>query len=642
MIRPFALLLLLIGAQPLVAAEGDPIPPPPAVGVALPADPLATLMPQHPRLLVSPDAFTRVAARGARDPVFAQVLGRLAHEATELAAKPICAYPPNPGDHILAISQGVKKLVFTLALQYRLTGDRTLVARIWRELESARAFPDWKPSHFLDTAEMTTAFAIAYDWLYDAWTPEQRGLLRQAILTKGLAPGQKVYARADSGVQKDARVGGWPRLNHNWNQVCNGGMLLGALAIADEEPEVARSVVRSVVTSLPYALVEYGPDGAWGEGTTYWAFASEFTALALASLHTALGTDFGLGAIPGLDRTGNFPVAYTGPTGMPFNFADGGMYPIRSYPCLLWFATRYQRPEWALAQLPDLANRPEALGLLWAEPWWDQPASPRERPLLSYFRHQEIVTMRTAWDDPRAWWVGAKGGDNQVNHSHLDLGSFVLEALGQRWGYDLGADGYTLPDYFGPKRWTYYRLRAEAHNTLVLNPGIGPDQEPRAKAQVTATGTTGDRQFAVIDLGAAYAAHAKAVRRGLALTPQGLTVQDELSLPKSTDLWWMFHTAATISLQGGTAQLAFRGEQLQVRIRSPAGAEFSTLPAGPLPSSPQPEGQLRKKVSGTPKEPMQTLAIHLPAATGELRLVVEFTRPGQALAAPLPSLAEWR
>jgi hypothetical protein len=327
---------------------------------------------------------------------------------------------------------------------------------------------------------------------------------------------------------------------------------------------------------------------------------------------------------------------------MPFNFADGGMFPIRSYPSLFWLATRYHRPDWAAPQLAELTNRPEPIALLWSEPWLDQAPTLGQSPLLSHFRHHEIVTMRTAWNDSRAWWVGAKGGDNQVNHGHLDLGSVVLDALGQRWGYDLGADGYTLPDYFGSKRWTYYRLRAEAHNTLVLNPDAGPDQDPHAKAAVIATGSTGDRQFAVIDLSAAYAPHAQAAQRGLALSPAGLTVQDELRLPKSTDLWWMFHTAAEISLQGATADLTFRGEHLLARIRTPAGAVFTTLPAAPLPSSPHPEGQLHKVASGTPKEPMQTLAIHLPTAEGDLRLVVEFTRPGQSLAPNLPPLAEWR
>ena len=28
------------------------------------------------------------------------------------------------------------------------------------------SFTDWYPKHFLDVAEMTTALALSYDWLY--------------------------------------------------------------------------------------------------------------------------------------------------------------------------------------------------------------------------------------------------------------------------------------------------------------------------------------------------------------------------------------------------------------------------------------------------------------------------------------------
>ena len=80
-----------------------------------------------------------------------------------------------------------------------------------------------------------------------------------------------------------------------------------------------------------------------------------------------------------------------------------------------------------------------------------------------------VVTMRSSWDDPNARFVGFKGGDNKVNHSHADLGTFVLDAMGYRWAMDLGPDDYNLPGYFGKERWNYYRLRTEGHNTLVVD-----------------------------------------------------------------------------------------------------------------------------------------------------------------------------
>ncbi|MBK9492384.1 MAG: heparinase II/III family protein [Haliscomenobacter sp.] len=51
-------------------------------------------------------------------------------------------------------------------------------------------------------------------------------------------------------------------------------------------------------------------------------------------------------------------------------------------------------------------------------------------------------------NDPKALWLGIKGGINGSEHSHLDLGNFELEAGGVRWAKDLGSDDYNLPGYW--------------------------------------------------------------------------------------------------------------------------------------------------------------------------------------------------
>lgn len=74
-----------------------------------------------------------------------------------------------------------------------------------------------------------------------------------------------------------------------------------------------------------------------------------------------------------------------------------------------------------------------------------------------------IVTMRSSWN-PESSFVGIHAGDNQASHGDLDIGTFVIDALGERWAIDLGMDNYNLPGYFDKKsnRWNYYRKRAEA------------------------------------------------------------------------------------------------------------------------------------------------------------------------------------
>jgi len=44
---------------------------------------------------------------------------------------------------------------------------------------------------------------------------------------------------------------------------------------------------------------------------------------------------------------------------------------------------------------------------------------------------QKVMTLRGKWNDRNAWFVGFKAGDNKANHSNLDIGSFVLDALGK-------------------------------------------------------------------------------------------------------------------------------------------------------------------------------------------------------------------
>src|SRR6476646_8484236 len=112
-------------------------------------------------------------------------------------------------------------------------GDKQFAERARQEMLAAAGFDDWDPNHFLDVAEMTAALAIGYDWLFDTLSPEDRASIKTAIIEKGLKPGLAAYEKGEW----------WTKVSHNWANVCAGGLSLGALAIADEEPEIARRVL---------------------------------------------------------------------------------------------------------------------------------------------------------------------------------------------------------------------------------------------------------------------------------------------------------------------------------------------------------------------------------------------------------------
>ncbi len=604
-------------------------PAPPALRPTPPADTvLERLRPGHPRLLVGPGDFARLAARVRADDRLSDWLARLRPRARQLLGQPPSRYEIPDGLRLLSVSRRVVDRVYTLALLYHLEGDAAYAQRAWRELEAAAAFPDWNPRHFLDTAEMAHAFAIGYDWLFEGWSPEQRAVLERALLEKALQPALEVQRRRS----------GWTRVRHNWNQVCHGGIGVAALAVADVHPAPAREFLAGALQAIQPALIEYGPDGAWAEGPGYWRYATQYTVLFLAALESALGMDFGLGDIPGLAEAGRFPIHITGPLNRTFNYADGGDSPIRS-PEMFWLARRFQRPEYAHFALRLGGGAP--LDLLWYDPARREAgeAAAAALPRAFHFRGADVVTLRSGWEPREALFVGFKAGDNKANHSHLDLGTFVLDALGVRWAVDLGADDYNLPGYFGGQRWTYYRLRAEGHNTLVLNPGTGPDQDPAAAGRIEKFASTPAQSLAVADLSAAYAGHAESVRRGLALLEgRQVLVQDEVRAPRPAEVWWFLHTPAAVTLgeDGRTATLAQAERRLRVEVLEPAHARLSVREARPLPGAPNPERQ-------NTNAHVRKLAVHLPGVT-DLRLAVRLVPLSDAPPPAAPAvqpLASW-
>src|SRR5579859_4116741 len=198
-----------------------------------PEHPLATLRHGHPRLIATDADFTRLRELVRSDSVAAGIYANLKRQADQMLSQPTVVHRLI-GPRLLDQSRLCLERVYTLALVYRISGKAKYLDRALAELRAAAAFPDWNPSHFLDVAEMTHALAIGYDWLYRDLRAEDRALLRQAIEEKGLDEAIRIYQRHNW----------WTVAVHNWNQVCNGGITLGALAIADEYPQRAEYIVK--------------------------------------------------------------------------------------------------------------------------------------------------------------------------------------------------------------------------------------------------------------------------------------------------------------------------------------------------------------------------------------------------------------
>jgi len=602
--------------------------------MTLPEKLLASLKSGHPRLHATKADFEALKGRITTDETLKKWYDAVKTSGDRILGEEPSIYIIPDGLRLLSTSRRVVNRMFTLGFLYQMEGDKKYAERAWKELEAVSKFPDWNPKHFLDVGEMTNAFGIAYDWMYDYWNTDQKNIIKSAIIEKGLCRAMMAYEGV--AVQNHSW---WIRSEHNWNQVCHGGIGIGALAIADEDPKLAEYILRNVIKYLPYAMVHFGPDGAWNEGPGYWGYATQYNIYILSGLETALGTDFGLSNIEGFSKTVLFPMYLTGPFNRSFNYADGGDGPTGGSQ-LYWLAAKYNAPLAAKYQL-QLTRSGSPLDLL----WYSKELTDRQAqlpPLAAYYRASEVATMRGAWDDRNTWFVGFKAGDNNANHSNLDLGSFVLDAYGKRFIMDLGADNYNAPGYFstganGP-RWNYYRMRAEGHNTLVINPGTKADQDPLAFAGIKKFNSKGNTAFAVADLTPAYAAEAKSVQRGIALAGGNtVVIRDEVTTGKPSQLYWFLHTRAELKLAGNAkrATLTIDSAQVVAEIVSPANAKFTIMNAEPLATSP--------KAENNKNEGIRKLAISLAGIANTNIVVVVRPVKGRASAAAafLKPLSSW-
>jgi hypothetical protein len=484
---------------------------------------------------------------------------------------------------------------------------------------------------------MTATLGLGYDWLYSVLSPADRATIEHAIATKGIDPWLERIKSGDA-IHHE---------HNNWNQVCNGGEAIGALAIGDEDPVRANAILNHSQAAITNIMKLFAPDGGFEEGPTYWLYATAYNLMYIDALDTALGTDFGVSKAEGFDSTGDYHIQADGPTYLLSNFGDAGMGGASPTAQMFWFARRFNKPFYAEherdiarvnSSLPGHTEKPDRergrfqlMLLLWSAQQSQLPnaKSAAQLPLVQSFARVDQAYMRSAWGDPNAWYVGFKGGDAHASHGHLDLGSFVMDALGQRWASDLGSDSYGLPGYFGRQRWSYYRMRTEGHNTLTID---AENEDLDGKAPLSATGTKGNMLYSIADLSQTYKGKLTSWNRGIALLDKKrVLVEDEITPAKPVDVVWNFHTFANVEIakDGRSATLTLNGSTLRAHILAPAGARFSTA----------------STASAPPQEPnpgLTNLVIPLAKQSAPQTIAVVFAREDDKATPKIKPLATWK
>ena len=549
----------------------------------------------HPRVQATAEDFARLREECKTNSYKANWKYYVIKRADEYVKNNIpVAYEVKNG-RLLEVSREVDRRMYALGMAYQLTGDKKYADRAWTDLKAVSEFPNWHPGHALDVGEMASGIAVGYDWMYDAFTPEQRAVIEKGIYNNCFYDYNILYSTG-RGAMSQLAIG-----DSNWNNICSGGVSLAAIAMMDAYPEIAEKILSSAVRCIEPAIVRFAPNGAWYEGPDYWELTWQYTAKIISGLNKVFGTAYGLDRLEGLNTSARWALSVQSPYGI-YNYGDSkdyGKSSISLYtPEMLYMAALYNDPLAAKLVVQNMnpywsTGEQLAMSLLWYDT--SMPDTDESMPLDAYDESNGVITMRDRWNRSVQNFVGIHAGKTNTDHGHLDGASFVFDSMGIRWAKDTGMGNYNQTGYWDEKdggdRWKIFKLRAEAHNCIVINPDENQDQIWASEAPITRHETDDFGGITLVNTSELYAKNAAVSRRGFFFTDnrQSLVVRDEIDLKKESDIYWFMMTYSDTVMtkeDDRTVILTQNGKKLKLTFVTDAEtAEISYGAAEPLAES---------------------------------------------------------
>lgn len=542
----------------------------------------------HPRLILTPEREENIKLLLEKgDTTLLHLVDLNQQVANELLEKTVQNFRYSSRGNILNIARETLKRVTVLGTAYRLTGDERYAEKLVENVMNVCAFSDWNTKHYLDVAELSTAVAIAYDWMYDYLSSEQKEIIRQAWEEKALKPSLE-------------RLDGFPfDKENNWNTVCNTGISIGCLAFAKYYPQEAELFLKGTTQDtmrMPRCLQAFAPDGVCYEGAAYWGYTMRYLVLYMDAMDYNFPNDerFAIGELPGLKETLHYRLATITPSGMLFRFADVGEFD-REAPLAAYYFLSQKYDYKAMADYQsDLVNNEEftssefqrtqmqALSIAWYVEGSGHYSKSTEAG-LEVFRgptSTDIVVFNGGQAEADIFLM-AKTGSPSMSHQHLDASSFVVEVNGQTVFHDMGAESYNVPNFWKrdpeAKRWHYFKTSSKSHNVIEIDDEI---QYSYGRSELKDYSTTDAQPYVLMDNTSLYPSSEQVLRRLTLLDSKTIKVTDQIQL-KSGDsevTWRGFLWGSEVSVDGNKLTLIGEDDgRFYLKIVEAQGAVFSSL-----------------------------------------------------------------
>ncbi len=536
----------------------------------------------HPRIFVDKEDVDRMKKQYSSDERYKADVDYFIAQADKVIEenKPT-THVATVGGNLLSTARQILGRLQQFGVAWFITGDEKYAKQAWAEIASIGNLPTWDVGHWLDLAEFQAAFAIGYDWFYDYWSEEQKKFIKEKTINNAF----NIQVQAYTGEASAGEVGQF----NNRSIVMSTGTSMTAIAFFDDDPEFYSDILWRTMRNQHIVNRLWFPDGSWPEGGAYWEYTCQYFLYYVSSLKAAFGTDFRLMSAMGFDKAPNYLKTLATPVGA-LNFGDVGDMTARTNDYMTYIAKQFNDEDtlqYRYWSRNYLKGNPKLFDILFDD-YSVEPDGEPHYALDTHLRGEaEIVTMRSAFMR-EATAVAFRGGYGKIPHGHWDVGTFVVDMLGERFANDYGTESYGA----GGAGEALYRNRTEGHNCLVFNPNLTPGQTGTEEdfSPIEKLVSKEKGAYSILNMTEAYQKYVTSARRGYMLgnDRRSVIIRDEFTLKEKVSVNWFLQTGAAVEIvDNKTVILTKNKKQVKLEMLSSSrDAKFTAGPAQKLSTSP--------------------------------------------------------
>jgi hypothetical protein len=266
----------------------------------------------------------------------------------------------------------------------------------------------------------------------------------------------------------------WLSSNSNWKSVCTFNIVYGALASADD-PQKKALIIAAACDIIPEYLLSFEEDGYFSGGIRYWNYGFSHFVLLAQRLFQATDGAIDLFNSPLIPLAIKYPLSTYGFEEYP---NDRRVYPLfgdnQNPPVDYDWLWAFLKDRYSFSFDPKVSEDTLLSGLapyLLISPYRVKSEYPLriEEVNPNFYSSGSLYTFR---DNKNLLFFAVKGGNNDEEHNHNDVGSYTLfergpvsinEVIG-----DLGVEPYAKNHFAWEHRYTFDGMGSHGHPLPVV------------------------------------------------------------------------------------------------------------------------------------------------------------------------------